>query len=80
MMLEAALKQCGSPCSREKLVDALHNVSVQTAGIYPDPIRWTKDNHTRAGELHRLCVGPEEPVGEAGHGLGGGQERRASRR
>jgi branched-chain amino acid transport system substrate-binding protein len=47
MMLEAALKACGSPCSREKLVDALHAINIPTAGIYPDPVRWTKDNHTR---------------------------------
>ena len=47
MVLEAALKQCGSPCTREKLLDVLNALSVETAGIYPDPVKWTKDNHTR---------------------------------
>lgn len=47
MVLEEALKKCGSPCTREKLVDALNDISVQTAGIYPDPVKWTKDDHTR---------------------------------
>jgi branched-chain amino acid transport system substrate-binding protein len=59
MMLEAALKQCGSPCSREQLLDALHNVSVQTAGIYPDPIHWTKDNHTRAASFTAYAFDPK---------------------
>jgi branched-chain amino acid transport system substrate-binding protein len=51
MILEAALKQCGSPCTREKLLDALHEITVQTAGIYPQPIHWSKDNHTRAASF-----------------------------
>jgi branched-chain amino acid transport system substrate-binding protein len=47
MMLEAALKQCGPDCNREKLAAALYNIRVETAGIYPDPILWTAQNHTR---------------------------------
>jgi ABC-type branched-subunit amino acid transport system substrate-binding protein len=59
MMLEAALKQCGLPCSHEKLLDALHNIHVQTAGIYPDPIHWTKDNHTRAASFTAYAWDPK---------------------
>lgn len=47
MMLEAALKQCGADCNREKLAAALYNIRVDTAGIYPDPILWTAQKHTR---------------------------------
>ena len=47
MMLEAALKQCGAGCTREKLATALYAVRVETSGIYPDPILWTAQSHTR---------------------------------
>ena len=67
MMLEAALKQCGMPCSREKLLAVLNTANVETAGIYPDPVKWTKDDHTPAGELHGLCLGSEIIVGQAHH-------------
>lgn len=47
MVLEAALKECGASCTRESLADALLKINVQTSGIYPDPVRWTKDSHIR---------------------------------
>ena len=47
MVLEAALKKCGTGCTKEKLLDALIGLNVQTGGIYPDPINWTKDDHRR---------------------------------
>jgi len=47
MIVEAALKPCGAACSRETLLDALNGLNVPTAGIYPDPVKWTKDDHTR---------------------------------
>lgn len=47
MILEAALKKCGAGCTREKLLDALNGLSVETGGIYPDPVAWTKDDHRR---------------------------------
>jgi ABC-type branched-subunit amino acid transport system substrate-binding protein len=47
MILEAALNACGAGCTREKLLDALNGLSVETGGIYPDPIKWTKDDHRR---------------------------------
>lgn len=59
MVLEEALKKCGSPCTREKLVDALNNISVQTAGIYPDPVKWTKDDHTRPASFTAYAWDPK---------------------
>lgn len=47
MILEAALKKCGAGCTKEKLLDALNGLSVETGGIYPDPVSWTKDDHRR---------------------------------
>lgn len=47
MVLEAALKECGANCTRDSLAEALLKINVQTAGIYPDPVRWTKDSHIR---------------------------------
>jgi branched-chain amino acid transport system substrate-binding protein len=47
MMLEAALKQCGADCTKEKLVGVLDGLSVTTANIYPDAVKWSKDDHTR---------------------------------
>jgi branched-chain amino acid transport system substrate-binding protein len=47
MVLEAALKKCGTGCTRDKLAEALVGLNVQTGGIYPDPINWTKDDHRR---------------------------------
>lgn len=47
MILEAALKKCGAGCTREKLLEALNGLSVETGGIYPDPISWSKDDHRR---------------------------------
>jgi branched-chain amino acid transport system substrate-binding protein len=47
MILEAGLKKCGAGCTREKLLDALNGLSVETGGIYPDPVSWTKDDHRR---------------------------------
>jgi hypothetical protein len=59
MMLEAALKACGSPCSREQLADVLLKIDVQTAGIYPEPVHWTKDNHTRAASFTAYAFDPK---------------------
>jgi ABC-type branched-subunit amino acid transport system substrate-binding protein len=47
MVLEAALKKCGTGCTREQLLDSLVGLNVQTGGIYPDPINWTKEDHRR---------------------------------
>jgi hypothetical protein len=47
MVLEAALKKCGDGCTKEKLLESLVGLNVQTGDIYPDPINWTKDDHRR---------------------------------
>jgi len=47
LVLEAALKKCGAGCTKEKLLESLVGLNVQTGGIYPDPINWTKDDHRR---------------------------------
>ena len=52
-------KKCGSPCTREKLVDVLNDISVQTAGIYPDPVKWTKDDHTRPASFTAYAWDPK---------------------
>lgn len=59
MVLEEALKKCGSPCTREKLVEVLNNISVQTAGIYPDPVKWTKADHTRPASFTAYAWDPK---------------------
>jgi ABC-type branched-subunit amino acid transport system substrate-binding protein len=47
MVLEAALRKCGPGCTKEKLLDSLIGLNVQTGGIFPDPINWTKQDHRR---------------------------------
>jgi hypothetical protein len=47
MMLEAALKQCASPCDRDELLGVLNRLNVKTAEIYPDPVSWSKNDHRR---------------------------------
>jgi branched-chain amino acid transport system substrate-binding protein len=59
MMLEAALKECGAGCTREKLVDALHKVSVETKRIYPDPISWSIQDHTRPASFSAYAWDPK---------------------
>lgn len=59
IVLEEALKKCGSPCTREKLIDTLNNLSVATAGIYPDPVKWTKGDHTRPASFTAYAWDPK---------------------
>lgn len=59
MVLEAALKDCGQPCTREKLLDVLNRISVQTAGIYPDSITWSKSDHTRPASFTAYAWDPK---------------------
>jgi ABC-type branched-subunit amino acid transport system substrate-binding protein len=47
MVLEAGLRACGWPCSREKLAQALATVSVDTKGLRGGPIEMTPQNHYR---------------------------------
>jgi ABC-type branched-subunit amino acid transport system substrate-binding protein len=59
MMLEAALKECGAGCTRESLVAALHKVRVDTSRIYPDPISWTPEDHTRPASFSAYAWDPK---------------------
>jgi len=58
-MLEAALKQCGADCTKEKLVDVLNGLSVMTANIYPDAVKWSKDDHTRPASFTAYAWDPK---------------------
>jgi branched-chain amino acid transport system substrate-binding protein len=58
MILEKALGQCGADCTREKLLNVLNGISVETAGIYPDPVTWSKDDHTRPASFTAYAWNP----------------------
>src|SRR5882672_11800989 len=54
MVLEAALRKCGWPCTREKLAQAMAGVSVDTKGLRGGPIEWTADNHYRKSTYYKV--------------------------
>ncbi len=54
MVLEAALKKCGWPCTREKIAAAMATVSVDTRGLRGGPIEWTTDNHYRKSTWYKV--------------------------
>ena len=54
MVLEAALKKCGWPCSKDKLATAMSGVSVDTRGLRGGPIEWTPDNHYRKNTFYKV--------------------------
>jgi branched-chain amino acid transport system substrate-binding protein len=54
MVLEAALKTCGWPCTREKIAATMATVSVDTRGLRGGPIEWTADNHYRKATWYRV--------------------------
>ena len=54
MVLEAGLKKCGWPCSKDKLTLALASVSVDTRGLRGGPIEWTADNHYRKTTYYKV--------------------------
>jgi ABC-type branched-subunit amino acid transport system substrate-binding protein len=53
-VLEAGLKKCGWPCSREKLAQSLASVSVDTNGLRGGPIEMTPDNHYRKVTYYKV--------------------------
>lgn len=59
IVLEAALKECGKGCAREKLVGVLNGLSVQTANIYPDAVKWSKQDHTRPASFTAYAWDPK---------------------
>jgi branched-chain amino acid transport system substrate-binding protein len=54
MVLDAGLRKCGWPCSREKLAQALSAVSVDTRGLRGGPIEMTPDNHYRKVTYYKV--------------------------
>jgi branched-chain amino acid transport system substrate-binding protein len=54
MVLDAGLRRCGWPCSREKLAQALAGVSVDTKGLRGGPIEMTADNHYRKASYYKV--------------------------
>jgi branched-chain amino acid transport system substrate-binding protein len=54
MVLEAGLKKCGWPCSKDRLATALASVSVDTRGLRGGPIEWTADNHYRKTTYYKV--------------------------
>ncbi len=53
-VLEAGLKRCGWPCSREKLAGALAGVNVDTKGLRGGSIEFTADNHYRKATYYKV--------------------------
>jgi ABC-type branched-subunit amino acid transport system substrate-binding protein len=54
MVLDAGLRKCGWPCSREKLAQALSSVSVDTRGLRGGPIEMTPENHYRKVTYYKI--------------------------
>ena len=53
-VLEAGLKKCGWPCTREKLAQSLATVSVDTKGLRGGPIEMTPENHYRKVTYYKV--------------------------
>jgi ABC-type branched-subunit amino acid transport system substrate-binding protein len=54
MVLEAGLKKCGWPCTRDKLATALAGITVDTKGLRGGPIQFTPDNHYRQATYYKV--------------------------
>jgi branched-chain amino acid transport system substrate-binding protein len=53
-VLEAGLRKCGWPCTREKLAQSLASVSVDTKGLRGGPIEMTPENHYRKATYYKV--------------------------
>jgi len=54
MAIEQALRQCGWPCGKDKLAQALTTVTVDTKGLRGGPIEWSADNHYRKSTYYKI--------------------------
>ena len=54
MVLEAGLRACGWPCSRETLARSLATVNVDTRGLRGGPIEMAPDNHYRKATYYKV--------------------------
>ncbi len=53
MILEKALRTCGFPCEREKLLEVLNDFTMDDPAfgeLFFGPLGWTAENHTTTGE------------------------------
>ena len=53
-VLDAGLRKCGWPCSREKLAQSLASVNVDTKGLRGGPIEMTPENHYRKVTYYKI--------------------------
>jgi len=53
-VLDAGLRKCGWPCSKEKLAQSLASVSVDTKGLRGGLIEMTPDNHYRKATYYKV--------------------------
>ena len=53
-VLDAGLRKCGWPCTREKLAQSLASVSVDTKGLRGGPIEMTPENHYRKVTYYKV--------------------------
>jgi len=54
MVIEQGLRQCGWPCSKEKVAQTLSSLTVDTKGLRGGPIEWTRDNHYRKNTYYKV--------------------------
>ncbi len=54
LVIDAALKQAGSPVTPATLTAAMENLKVDVKGLRGGPIEWTKDNHYRLRQSYRI--------------------------
>ena len=67
MMLEAALKQCGMPCSTGEAVGGAQHGQCRDRGHLSRCGEMDEGGSYAAGELHGLCLGSQIIVGQAHH-------------
>ena len=53
-VLDAGLRKCGWPCSREKLAQSPASVNVDTKGLRGGPIEMTPENHYRKVTYYKI--------------------------
>ncbi len=54
IVVEAALKACGWPCTPAQLAKAMSTLTVDTQGFIGGPIDWTPENHARSKAYYQV--------------------------
>jgi len=54
LMIVGALEECGEDCTREKLVETMGDIEVDTEGFTPNPLSFSSDSHqaTKSGSFY----------------------------